>query len=405
MADHRGSGAVPVAAVRDVDGIVAAAARQAFAGSPEVGMQVAVFLGGDLIVDVSIGYADAAGGRVVDSDTLFPVFSVTKGLVATAIHRAVDDGLLGLTTPVSAYWPEFAAGGKASATVADVLTHSVGIPAMPDGCTVEQMCDWQHMTAAVQDMPAMWEPGRATGYHAYTYGWIAGELLRRVRGDDDPAATMSNVLAELGVGDFWIGLPEAQLGRVATLHASPGGPARGPNALFDRALPAATRPQPAVFNRPQVQRSCLPAAGGIGTATSLASLYGRLATAVGADGAAAARPGADRPPVAPATATAATRLQTDAEDLVLGRRIRKSLGYFLSGGDNPQTVPMGEHAAFGHPGSGGSTAWADTTLGAGIAITKNWMAGPAEPSILIVADAARAAAVRALRNLQNETSS
>ena len=409
MADPRSSREVPVAAVRDVDGIVAAAARQAFAGGPEVGMQVAVWLGGDLIVDVSIGYADIAGGRAVDRDTLFPVFSATKGLVATAIHRAADDGLLDLTAPVSAYWPEFAAGGKASATVADTLTHSVGIPAMPDGCTVEQMCDWQHMTSAVEAMPAMWQPGRATGYHAYTYGWIAGELLRRVRGDDEPATTMSNALAELGVSNFWIGLPEAELGRVATLHASPGGPARGPNALFDRALPAATRPQPAVFNRPDVQRACLPAAGGIGTAASLASLYGRLAAAVGADGAdggaATGRAGADRLPVAPATATAAARLQTDAEDLVLGRRIRKGLGYFLSGGDNPQTVPMGQHAAFGHPGSGGSTAWADTTLGAGIAITKNWMAGPAEPSILTVADAARAAAVRALRNLQNETSS
>jgi hypothetical protein len=161
-----------------------------------------------------------------------------------------------------------------------------------------------------------------------------------------------------------------------------------------------------VFNRPEVQRACLPAAGGIGTAAALARLYGRLAAAARADDAAAAdRTGSERLPVAPATAAAAARLQTDAEDRVLGRRIRKSLGYFLSGGDNPQTVPMGQHAAFGHPGSGGSTAWADTTLGAGIAITKNWMAGPAEPSILIVADAARAAAVRALRNLQNETSS
>jgi CubicO group peptidase (beta-lactamase class C family) len=409
VADPRGSAEVPVTAVRDVDGIVAAAARQAFAGSPEVGMQVAVCLDGDLIVDVSIGYADVAGGRPVDSGTLFPVFSVTKGLVATAIHRAADDGLLDLAAPVSAYWPEFAAGGKASATVADTLTHSVGIPAMPDGCTVEQMCDWQHMTSAIAAMEAMWQPGSATGYHAYTYGWIAGELLRRVRGDGDPAATMSSALAELGVGDFWIGLPAAQLGRVATLHTRPGGPARGPNALFDRALPAATRPQPSVFNRPQVQQACLPAAGGIGTAASLASLYGRLATAAGAgsaDGAGGAgRAGPDRLPVRPATATAAALLRTDAEDLVLGRPIRKSLGYFLSGGDNPQTVPMGEHTAFGHPGSGGSTAWADTTLGVGIAITKNWMAGPAEPSILIVADAARAAAVRALRNLKNETSS
>ncbi|HEX3958689.1 MAG TPA: serine hydrolase domain-containing protein [Trebonia sp.] len=404
MADPRSSGQAPIAAVRDVDGIVAAAARRAFAGSPEVGMQVAVWLGGDLIVDVGIGYADTPGGRPVDSNTIFPVFSVTKGLVATAIHRAADDGLLDLTAPVSAYWPGFAAGGKASATVADALTHSVGIPAMPDGCTVEQMCDWQYMTSAVEAMPAMWQPGRATGYHAYTYGWIAGELLRRVRGDDDPSATMSNALAELGVSDFWIGLPEAQLGRVATLHASPGGPARGPNALFDRALPAATRPQPRVFNRPEVQRACLPAAGGIGTAAALARLYGRLAAAARA-GDAADRTGSERLPVAPATAAAAARLQTDAEDRVLGRRIRKSLGYFLSGGDSPQTVPMGQHAAFGHPGSGGSTAWADTTLGAGIAITKNWMAGPAEPSILIVADAARAAAVRALQNLKNETSS
>ena len=281
MADPRPAGEVPVGAAADVGGIVAAAARLAFAGSPEVGMQVAVCLGDELIVDVSIGYADVAGGRPVDGGTLFPVFSATKGLVATAIHRAVQDGRLELAAPISAYWPEFAAGGKAGATVADSLTHSVGIPAMPDGCTVEQMCDWPYMTSAVAAMPALWPPGSATGYHAYTYGWIAGELLRRARGGSDPAAIMNDALAELGVSDFWIGLPAAQLGRVATLHASPDGPRPGPNPLFDRALPAAIRPQPGVFNRPDVQQACLPAAGGIGTAASLARLYGRLAAAAG----------------------------------------------------------------------------------------------------------------------------
>jgi CubicO group peptidase (beta-lactamase class C family) len=402
----RGDDALAIAVARDVDGIVADAARAAFAGSSEVGMQVAVCRGDDVIVDVSVGYADA-DRRPVESSTLFPVFSVTKGLVSSGVLRACDEGLLELGAPIADYWPQFAGAGKSGASVADLLTHSVGIPAMPDGATVEQMCDWQHMVQAVERMTPIWSPGTATGYHAYTYGWIAGELLRRVRGDaGTPAATMNAVLADLGVTDFWIGLPDTEADRVATLYTAPSGPRPAPTPLFARALPSALRPQPAVFNRAEVRRACLPAAGGIGTATALARLYGALA-AQAVDGRQGAREpgGGGAVPLRASTVRRAAELRTDAEDRVLGQRVRKGLGFFLDGPDNPQTVPMGRHAAFGHPGSGGSTAWADTTLGVGIAITKNWMARPDEPSILTLAEAARTAAERAPRPIRKETPS
>jgi CubicO group peptidase (beta-lactamase class C family) len=371
---------------RDVDEVVTTAVRAAFADGEEVGMQVAVCVNGALIVDVCAGLADQAERRPVEAGTLFPVFSVTKGVVSTAILQAVDDGLLALDAPICRYWPSFGDSGKAEATVAHLLTHAIGIPAMPDRCSVRQMCDWDYMVAAIETMRPLWKPGTETGYHAYTFGWIAGELLRRVRpGSPTVGECVATMLNRVGAADFWIGLPPAKRRDVATLYADPGRPLVSPTALFDLALPAEIRPKPAVFNQTPVQLACLPAAGGIGTATALARMYDALAS-----DARHADPQQTRL-LTHETATTAARLHTDAADVVLGTPVRKGLGYFLGGGESLQTAPMATSRAFGHPGSGGSTAWADTTYGAGIAITRNWMAGPADSSIMTVAAAARRA--------------
>ena len=391
-------GALHVDVGCDVDDLVTTAVHEAFAGTDEVGFQVAVCMDGDLIVDVCAGVADCESDRPVDAETLFPVFSVTKGVVTTAILRAADDGRLDLDAPISRYWPQFARGGKATTTVTDLLTHSVGIPAMPDRCSISQMCDWDQMVTAVENMTPLWEPGTETGYHAYTYGWMAGELLCRASGASDPKACLYEALSGVGVTDFWIGLEPSRLNRVATLYTQPGEHRPSPTTLFDRVLPAAIRPQPVVFNRRDVQLACLPAAGGIGTAAGLAQMYDALASG--------ARIGSTDhgEPLKGSSAVKAAEAQTEAVDLVLGRPIRKGLGYFLSGGDNPQTAPMGGSRAFGHPGSGGSNAWADTTHGAGIAILKNLMAGPAESSIMTIAAAARQAAARVRARCGESTS-
>jgi len=153
-------------------------------GGEELGLQVAAYHNGRLVVDAWAGLADAATGRAVDGDTLFTVFSTTKGIVYTAIHMLAERGLLDYDDPVSRYWPAFAARGKGSVTIRQVLDHSAGVPQMPEGATPEDICDWDRICAAIAELPLLWEPGTRTGYHAFTIGWILGEVLQDRRPPD-----------------------------------------------------------------------------------------------------------------------------------------------------------------------------------------------------------------------------
>ena len=162
----------------DRDGQIAKAIDGALARG-EIGLQVAAYLDGKLVLDVCGGSADQTTDRMVDGDTLFTVFSATKGVAATALHIQAERGLLEYDRPISQYWPEFAQQGKGQVTVRQTLDHSIGVPGMPPGCTIDQMCDWDFMTAAIAAMAPVWEPGTKHGYHAYTFGWMVGELVRR----------------------------------------------------------------------------------------------------------------------------------------------------------------------------------------------------------------------------------
>lgn len=125
----------------------------------EVGVQVAVYLDGELAVDTWAGVADEAAGRPVAGDTLFTSWSTTKGFVATCIHLLVDRGRLQYNEPVAAYWPEFAAQGKEAITLRQILTHSAGVPQMPEGVTPEMMTDWEAMCTAIAGHAPLWAPG------------------------------------------------------------------------------------------------------------------------------------------------------------------------------------------------------------------------------------------------------
>ena len=148
----------------------------------EVGLQVAAYLDGECIVDTSAGIADEATGRPVTGDTLFTSWSTTKGFAATCVHLLAERGLVAYDTPIATYWPEFAANGKASVTVRHALTHTAGIPQMPKDVTVEMMTDWPAMCAAIAGHAPLWQPGTMVGYHAWTFGWLLGEIVRRVDG-------------------------------------------------------------------------------------------------------------------------------------------------------------------------------------------------------------------------------
>jgi CubicO group peptidase (beta-lactamase class C family) len=197
-----------------------AAVRDAFAANFEAGREIgasfAVTVDGELVVDVWGGYADAARTRPWQSDTIINVFSTTKAMAALCAHILVDRGQLDLDAPVARYWPEFAQAGKERITTRHVLSHAAGLPGIRQPLPTEALLDWNGMTEALAAEAPWWEPGTANGYHALTYGYLIGEIVRRITGKTLGAFFREDVAERLGA-DFHIGLPESEDARVAEL--------------------------------------------------------------------------------------------------------------------------------------------------------------------------------------------
>lgn len=352
--------------VRDANDEIRRFLKQIVASGEELGLQVAVYHRGRLVIDAWAGLADVDMGRRVDGETLFTVFSTTKGIIYAAIHLLADQGMLSYGDPVVRYWPEFGAHGKERVTIAQVLDHSSGVPQMPDGATAEGMCDWDRMCAAIADLTPLWEPGTKTGYHAYTIGWILGEVLRRVDGRTPAAFVREEICAPLGLWDLFVGIPDRVEHRVAALVDAPQSPDAPPaSALFERAIPTNIPAGASAFNRPDVRRACIPAAGGIMNARSLARFYAALAGSV--DGVRL---------LSPARAALMAQERRRDTDQVLGLEIRKGLGYFLHG-PNAESIPDSP-MAFGHPGAGGSVGWADPANELALGFAKTLLVSPVD---------------------------
>ncbi|MEV5589826.1 serine hydrolase domain-containing protein [Nonomuraea pusilla] len=200
-------------------------------GEREAGAAVAVYLHGRKVVDLWGGVADPATGRPWERDTLQVVFSTTKGVTAACAHLLAERGELDLDAPVAAYWPEFAANGKDRLPVRWLLTHQAGLPAIDRPVTPAQALAWEPMVTALAAQRPLWEPGTGHGYHAHTYGWLVGEVVRRVSGRSLGTYLAEEIAAPLGL-DLWIGLPAAELPRVSRLVTDPAGP--GAPAGIDR---------------------------------------------------------------------------------------------------------------------------------------------------------------------------
>ena len=327
----------------------------------ERGLQVAAYIDGELVVDAWAGIADATTGRPVDGDTLFCVFSSSKGITATVMHLLADRGGLDYDAPVARYWPEFGAHGKQDITVRQVLAHTAGVPHMPEGVGPAEMCDWERICAGIADLSPLWEPGTATGYHALTFGWILGEVAQRVDGRRFATLVQEEVCQPLGIDSLYFGIPDAVEPRVALLESAPIAAAPPPtDALIARAVPLSLWPLHTVFNRPDVRRAVIPAGGGIMNARSLARHYAALACGE-LDGVRLLPPDRIR---------LATALQTADLDRVAGAPMVKGLGYFLWG---PPT-PIGDRVrAFGCGGAGGSIGFADPAHRFAFALTKTRM--------------------------------
>lgn len=341
--------------------------EQIVASGEEIGLQVAAYHRGRLAVDAWAGLADRSIGRKVDGETLFTVFSTTKGILYGAIHLLAERGTLGCDKRVARYWPAFAANGKAGITVAQVLDHSAGVPQMPDGTTVEDLCSWNRMCSAIAELHPLWEPGSRTGYHGYTNGWILGEVLRRIDGRPVPQFVREEICRPLGLESLFLGIPDRVEARVASLvDAPPPDPPPAFLPIMEKAIPPHLPAAAVLFNRPAVRRACIPAAGGIMNARDLARYYASM-TPSGAEGI----------HLLPArrVARAAKERRRDL-DLAIGLEIRKGLGWFLPG-PNAESIPDSP-GAFGHPGAGGSVGYADPAHDLAVGFAKTLLVSPAD---------------------------
>jgi CubicO group peptidase (beta-lactamase class C family) len=327
----------------------------------ERGLQVAAYKDGELVVDAWAGVADPPTGRSVDGDTLFTIFSSTKAVAATAVHILADRGKIDYETSVAAYWPEFGAHGKDSITVRNLLAHMTGTPQLPEGTTPDDLADWDLMCRRIADLVPMWEPATVPGYSSFAWGWMVGELVRRVEGRPIAGFLREEICRPLEIEGLFMGVPASAETRVALLED--GGWVESLNsspqdAPRRKVLPPALG-TPEVFNMPSVRRASIPAIGGIANARSLARFYSALAPAVPDEGPRLLSDDALRE---------ATRLVTDAEDRVLGAPARKSMGYVLGG---PNVASGGRITSFGHGGIGGCMGFGDPDHRFAFSLTKN----------------------------------
>ncbi|MFC7640411.1 serine hydrolase domain-containing protein [Streptosporangium lutulentum] len=231
----------------------------------ERGVQVAVYRGAEQIVDVVAGVADPETGRAVTPDTPFYNFSIGKGATATVAHILAERGLYTYDTPVAELWPEFGAHGKEGVTVRHVLNHTAGVPGLSLDSTAEDVCDWDKMCAALENAELWWEPGTKMGYHAYTFGYLVGEIVRRATGKPISQVLLEEVSGPLGVADeLYFGVPESEHHRLAKLEDEPMDPSAFGDMPDDlpmfKAGPMTLFPAAGLGNRRDVLGADIPAA-------------------------------------------------------------------------------------------------------------------------------------------------
>ena len=349
-----------------------------FNESEEVGAGVSIYHRGTKVVDLWGGTFDAEGSNDYTGDTLQLVFSTTKGITAIAVAMCVERGLLSYDEKVSTYWPEFAAHGKGDATVAQLLSHQCGLYTVDGEISLSEALDWGTVTSRLANTAPRWPIGSTHGYHALTYGWLAGELVRRV----DPAHrslgtfVQDEIVAPLG-GELWIGLPESHESRVSPMIGglnptggddvdpavkamleqfmgpnSPGGQALSLNGAFG---------VDGAFNRRDVHAAEIPAANGITNARTLARIY--AATIGEVDGVRL---------ISPETVETVRTTVTPAgeADACLIFPTAFGMGFMT----HTMFSPFGGPGSFGHPGAGGSVAFAHPEHQIGVGYVMNKMA-------------------------------
>ena len=319
------------------------------------GAGVSVFHRGRCVVDLMGGHRDRNGEVPYGPDTLQVVFSTTKGITALAVAMCVERGLLDYAERVATYWPEFAAHGKQDITVAQLLSHRGGLYTVDGPITLEEALHWDTVTSRLAATAPLFPPGSTHGYHALTYGWLAGEIVRRATGQGLGEFVQEHIVQPLGV-ELWIGLPEEHEPRVAHLmaHPIPKFPPEiarimletsGPGSLGEKALSLNGAFGQGAFNRRDVHAAQIPGANAITNARSLATVY--AATIGEVNGVRL---------LSEETRRLATTSETPAGeiDAILGQPTDFAKGWMLHSSRNN----YGGAGGFGHDGAGGSVACA-----------------------------------------------
>lgn len=362
-----------------------------FARYGEAGAAVCVYEAGRPVVDLAGGVADAATGRAYNRETLQPFMSVSKGILAIAASMLADQGALDLDVPVARYWPEFAQAGKDAIPVRWLLTHQAGLAALDRPLSRADVLRWTPVIKALEAQAPNWHPGTAHGYHSMTFGFLIGELIRRVTGQLPGTWINEHVTAPLGA-ECYLGLPARLRGAVAPVlpfRPLPDGQATTlrlePGTLPYRAGLGFTSPPlgPMSVNEPEIQAAQLPAANGIGSARGLARIFAALIGEV--DGV--------RLLSGPAMENA-RREYVRGPDIAAAAMSESALGL----GFNLPTAarPLGGPGSFGSVGLGGSRAWALPEAGLAFAYLPSQLldANP-DPRDLALSTAARGCAAGA----------
>lgn len=355
---------------------VRAAFEANLASGEEIGAGAAVYHRGELVVDLTEGWFDEARTRPYDADTLQLVFSTTKGITAIAVAICVQRGWLAYDEPVSRYWPEFAAHGKGEATVAQLLSHQCGLFSVQGEITIEEVLDWPTITERLAYTKPEWPIGSTHGYHAVTYGFLAGELVRLV----DPAQRSIGQFVQDEISgplhaEFYIGLPEELEPRVSPLvgqlmGAKSDDPAVqqmidmffGPDSNAGRALSLnGALAGDDLFNTRLVHAAQIPAANGITNALSLAKIYAATMSPIG---------GVQLLDDATRDVARTTVTPVGEPDACLVVPTAFGMGFMTTG----VFTAFAGVGSYGHPGAGGSVGFAQPERQLAVGYVMNQMA-------------------------------
>jgi len=326
----------------------------ALAKGEELGVRFTVVVENEVVLDLWGGHADREKTRAFDDKTLAPVFSVTKALAAILMARLVDQGKLAYDQPVASVWPEFAAAGKEAVTIEQMLSHQAGLPGFLEPMEPSDWFDWDLICHKLAAMTPFWPPGTASGYHAVTYGYLAGEVFRRVDGRSMGRALADDIAGPLGL-DLFIGLPASEDHRVASLERPHAFPKFGKMNDAVRAAFLTKWASPGGRGTEAWRRAEIPSANGHATALGLAKLMGLMATGGGEL-------------ISPDGVRAMTRQRIAGDDLVLPFHIAWGAGVMRNAGLN--LYGPGQQS-FAHSGWGGACALADPERRLGMAYVMN----------------------------------